>query len=268
MRDEEIGRSVRSLRHRRGWRQADLSERAHRPRSALIDLEAGRLGGLRLDTIRHVAEALGARLTLTLVSGAGDPRLLVDAGHALLQDRWKSRLERWDWLVRAEVSFNRYGERGRIDLLAYHPQLRILLVVEIKTVLWDLQALLGALDGKVRLAPYSARELGWHPRIAVPVLVVAAGTTVRRRLTEHASLFAPFEVRGRAANAWLRRPADPPSGVLILTELPDVARGDRRRVGRRRVRLVGPAPRSEPAAENSAGGPTAPSVAHGDIWGD
>jgi transcriptional regulator with XRE-family HTH domain len=258
MRDEEIGRSVRSLRHRRGWRQTDLSERANCPRSALVDLEAGRLGALKLDTIRDFAEALGARLTLTLVSGAGDPRLLVDAGHAYLEDRWKSTLERWGWLVRAEVSFNRYGERGRIDLLAYHPALRILLVVEIKTVLWDLQALLGTLDVKVRLAPQSARELGWQPRVAVPVLVVAAGTTVRRRLTEHGSLFAPFDLRGRAASAWLRRPSDAPTGVLILTELPDVARGDRRRAGRRRVRLVGSPPRSELDDQPLAGAAEAP----------
>jgi transcriptional regulator with XRE-family HTH domain len=254
MRDEEIGRSVRTLRHRRGWRQTDLSERANRPRSALVDLEAGRLGALKLDTIRAFADALGARFTLTLASGAGDPRLLIDAGHAFLQDHWKSTLQRWGWLVRAEVSFNHYGERGRIDLLAYHPTLRILLVIEIKTVLWDIQALLGGLDVKVRVAPFTARELGWQPRITLPGILLAAGTTVRRRIDEHTSLFAPFDLRGRAAISWLRRPEDGPHGLLILTELPDVAPGDRRRAGRRRVRLSSSSPRSRPPSADGTSG--------------
>jgi len=245
MRDEEIGRSIRMLRHRRGWRQTDLSARARRPRSAIIDLEAGRLGNLKLDVIRDVVDALGGRIVVTFSSGAADPRLLVDAGHAFLQDRWKSTLERLSWSVRAEVSFNRYGERGRIDLLAYHPALRVLLVVEIKTVLWDLQALLGALDVKVRLAPWSARELGWQPRITLPMIVLASGTTVRRRVAAHASLFAPFDRRGRAALAWLREPTDEPGGFLVLTLVPHVARGDLRRAGRRRVRPTPSSSRSD-----------------------
>lgn len=255
MRDEEIGRSVRALRHRRGWRQIDLSGRAGRPRSALVDLEAGRLGGLKLDTIRAFSDALGARLTLTFTSGAGDPRLLIDAGHAFLQDHWKRTLERWDWLVRAEVSFNRYGERGRIDLLAYHPALRLLVVIEIKTVLWDLQELLGSLDVKVRVAPFAARDFGWIPRTTLPAIVLASGTTVRRRLSEHASLFAPFELRGRQATSWLCRPTAVPRGLLILTEVPDVAPGDRRRAGRRRVRIRASPSRSRPVISDVSAGP-------------
>lgn len=249
MRDEQIGRFFRGLRHRRGWRQQDLSDRARRPRSALVNLEAGRVGRLPVDAIRDFAEALGARMTIDLTSGAADPRLLLDAGHAFLQEHWKRRLAAWGWIVRAEVSFNRYGDRGRIDLLAFHPALGLLLVIEIKTVLWDVQALVGALDVKVRVAPDLAREIGWQPRIVVPAIVLAAGTTVRRRIGQHEALFAPFELRGRPAISWLRRPAVGPSGLLILTDLPNVAVGDRRRAGRRRVRLSRPSPRSEPPLE-------------------
>lgn len=236
MRDEQMGRFVRRLRHRRGWRQVDLSERTRRPRSALVNLEAGRIGRLTLDTIRGFAEALGARLTIDLTSGASDPRLLIDAGHAFLQEHWKRRLERWGWLVRAEVSFNRYGDRGRIDLMAFHPATGILLIVEIKTVLWDIQALLGSMDVRVRVAPTVARQLGWQPRIVVPVIVFGASTTVRRRLREHAALFAPFELRGRDAVGWFRKPTKPPTGAIILTKVPDVAVRDGRRAGRRRIR--------------------------------
>jgi transcriptional regulator with XRE-family HTH domain len=238
MRDEQIGRATRSLRHRRGWRQSDVSARARRPRSALVDLEAGRIGHLKVDVIRDLLEAMGARVVIDVLAGASDPRLLVDAGHADLEEYWKRRLERWGWIVRAEVSFNRYGDRGRIDLLAFHPATGALLVIEIKTVLWDLQALLGSLDVKVRNARYIAADFGWPVRQVVRVVVVAGSTTTRRVIASHEALFAEFDHRGRAAISWTRRPGDQrPRGLLILTKVPEVARGDARRAGRRRVRL-------------------------------
>lgn len=255
MRDEQIGRFVRQLRHRRGWRQVDLSERAGRPRSALVDLEAGRIGRLTVDTIRDFVEALGGRITIEATSGASDPRLLIDAGHAFLQEHWKRRLERWGWSVRAEVSFNHYGDRGRIDLLAFHFASGILLVIEIKTVLWDVQALLGSLDVRSRVAPLVVHQLGWQPRVIVPTIVFGAATTVRRRLQDHAALFAPFELRGREAASWLRKPMKPmkpPSGAIILTRVPDVAVGDGRRAGRRRVRRSAAQSRSTDASAGAA----------------
>lgn len=221
-----------------------MAERARRPRSALVDLEAGRIGRLKVDAIRDFLEALGARLVLDLVGGASDPRLLIDAGHALLQEYWKRRLERWGWIVRAEVSFNRYGDRGRMDLLAFHPAAGTLLVIEIKTVLWDLQALLGSLDVKVRNARYVAADVGWPVRHIVPVVIVAGSTTSRRVVAAHESLFASFELRGRAAIGWARNPhGHRPRGALIFTKLPDVARRDARRAGRRRVRPTAAGPR-------------------------
>jgi len=227
---------VRTLRHRRGWRQIDLCERARRPRSALVELEAGRIGRLKIDVMRDFVEALGASVRVDIAGGASDPRLLIDAGHAFVQEHWKRRLEAWGWLVRAEVSFNRYGDRGRIDLLAYHAASHVLLVIEVKTVLWDLQALLGGLDVKVRVAPFVARELGCRPATVMPILIVAASTTARRRIEEHSALFAPFGLRGRELCSWLRRPSARRGGGLLLTKVPDVATGDLRRAGRRRVR--------------------------------
>jgi hypothetical protein len=204
-----------------------------------VDLEAGRIGRLKVDVIRDLLEAMGARLVIDVLAGASDPRLLVDAGHAFLQEYWKRRLERWGWIVRAEVSFSRYGERGRIDLLAFHPASGTLLVIEVKTVLWDLQALLGLLDVKARNARSVAAEMGWPVRRITPVIIVAGGSTTRRVVAAHGALFSPFDVRGRAATSWIRRPdaGVQPRGLLIFTKLPNVARGDLRRAGRRRVRL-------------------------------
>lgn len=88
------------------------------------------------------------------------------------------------------MSFNQYGERGRYDLLAFHPATGIVLVVEIKTAVGDVQATLGILDVKVRLALDIARQHGWsEPRIAIPALVIADERQQHRVLHQHAALF-------------------------------------------------------------------------------
>jgi hypothetical protein len=145
--------------------------------------------------------------------------------------------EQHGWLVEAEVTFNHFGERGSIDLLAFHPIGRVLLVIEIKSVLVDVQLTLSTLDRKVRITEALARERGWQPRARIPVLLIREGSTPRRHVASHASLFGRFNLRGRAAMGWLLRPADPaPAGILMFTKLSDARSGDLRRAGRQRVR--------------------------------
>ncbi len=199
-----------------------------------------------------MAAALGASLRLGVEwHGAGLARLL-DAGHAALQATWKARLERLGWLVRAEVTFSRYGERGSIDLLAFHPATRVLLVVEIKTGLFDVQDLLSAQDRKVRLAPEVARRAGWRPAAVMPLLVLPGDTTTRRRLAAVAPLFAHFDLRGPAARSWLRAPSPgpPTGGLLVMTKAPDARNTDRRRAGRQRIRLRRTDARSAPGRQD------------------
>jgi len=50
-------------------------------------------------------------------------------------ERVLAELRGHGWLVAAEASFNRYGERGSIDVLAFHPADRVVLVVEVKSVI-------------------------------------------------------------------------------------------------------------------------------------
>lgn len=87
--------------------------------------------------------------------------------------RPSQRLAGFGWEVRVEVSFNHFGDRGRIDLIAYDAPRGILLVVEIKSALGDLQETLGRLDVKVRLGRQIAHELGWTEiATVIPTLVV------------------------------------------------------------------------------------------------
>jgi len=121
--------------------------------------------------------------------------------------------------VAAETSFNHFVDRGRVDVFAYHPALRILLVVEIKTQLDDAQDLLGRLDIKRRIAPKLAAERNWQVAAIVPVIVFRESRSTRRRLATHEALFASFTLRSRPAAAWLRHPGAPvPSGILMLVE--------------------------------------------------
>lgn len=189
---------------------------------------------------------------MTISVPGGDIQRLLDADHARLQARWKAELELHGCIVQAEATFNVYGERGSIDLLAWHPASRVLLVVEIKSVIVDVGDLLARIDRKTRVAQSMARERGWLASKVVPALVVLEGSTARRRIAEHAALFGRFQLRGRSAVAWVEDPSRHggavPSGLLVLVKLPDVRSRHRRRAGRQRVRRPQASPRSAPAA--------------------
>jgi transcriptional regulator with XRE-family HTH domain len=248
VRDDLIGRVLRALRHRKGWRQEDLASAAGVARSIVSELEAGVLDRHSLGALRSSVSAAGGYLRLTIDVPRGDLERLLDADHARLQDRWKRWLEARGWLVEAEVTFNHFGERGSIDLLAWHPATRTLLMVEIKSVIVDVQATVSAIDRKTRIARVIARERGWPVGAVVPALLVREGSTARRRVASHAAIFARFAVRGRSAPAWLRDPRPPaPSGLLCFTELSDARSGDARRAGRQRVRSRRSRPRSASA---------------------
>jgi transcriptional regulator with XRE-family HTH domain len=209
-----LGRLVRVLRVRQRLTQADLAARARVSRRAVSLLERGHASAVRLGDAEAVAVALDGRMDVRLFWHGPELDRLMDSGHAALAASVKRRLERWGWLVRVEVSYSRYGERGRIDLLAWHAVTRNLLVLELKTELVDVQELLGSLDVKARLAPHVAGSLGWEVMAVVPGIVFAENRTTRRRLGKLGTLFDAYAVRGRAAISWLQRPRAPTSGML------------------------------------------------------
>jgi transcriptional regulator with XRE-family HTH domain len=235
--DAELGGVVRALRHRRGWRQADLAGRAGVSASLIGLLERGHAEALSVRGVRRIASALDVRLGWDAGYRGAELARLRDADHARLAELLTRRLEEFDWTVVPEVSFNHFGDRGRVDLLAFHPSTQTLLVIEIKTVIAEIQALLGTLHVKERVAPNVARSLRWTATRAIPCLIVADSTTNRRHLAAHARLFARLNLRGKGAVAWLRRPDGAPDGLLLFVKLPDRIGADVRRAGRQRVRL-------------------------------
>lgn len=61
-----LGKGVRQLRAARGFKQADLAERAGVSRTWLSQLESGTQRNAELAAVLSVLEVLGARLTLTI----------------------------------------------------------------------------------------------------------------------------------------------------------------------------------------------------------
>lgn len=219
-------------------------------------LELGRAGELRLDAIERIGRALEARVIVRVDwRGEAIDRLL-DSAHAALVDDTVRRLGRAGWIVETEVSFEIRGERGSIDVLAWHPVERVLLVVEVKSAFGDLQATLMVLDRKVRLAPVVARRFGWEVISVGRLLVVGEGRTARRVVDAHAALFrTAFPLRGRAAARWLAAPTRARfSGLLFSSPARRV-----RLTGRQRVRraMVGT------SARTAAKGPSSPAAAAG-----
>jgi transcriptional regulator with XRE-family HTH domain len=252
MDDFRLGLAVRARRHQRGWRLVDLAAAAGIGATTCSMLERGQASKLTVHTARAIAAAVDLPLGWDIGWQRRDIDRLLDADHAVLCAAWSTRLRAVGWEVRAEVSFNHYGDRGRIDLLAWRRDRRVVLVIEMKTVIRDVQDLLGALDVKARIAPLVAREIGWDPLRVVRAVFIAEGSSARRQVERFASLFDPFAVRGHAAVRWLREPSTPASGLLLFTKLPDHGVNDRRRAGRRRMRLRRARPRSIGSGEGAS----------------
>jgi transcriptional regulator with XRE-family HTH domain len=215
-----FGGDVRILRRRRGWTQQRLATEARVGRWQIVEIEAGRADRMIVETLHRVVTALGGYLSVrVLYRGEGLDRLR-DRRHANLVERMVARLRRDGWEVATEVSFNVFGERGSIDILAFEPISGALLVIEVKTVVPDVGGMLATLDRKVRLAPGLAKERGWHVRTVSRLLVLPTSSTVRRRIEDHKATFLnALPSRNVATNRWLRKPVAVLSGLLFVSEV-------------------------------------------------
>ena len=237
-----LGRSIRAIRIRLGLRQSDVAAAARVSRSFVSSVERGQARGASIGKLAAVCVALGADLDVWIRwRGEGLDRLL-DEGHATLVDQVVAKLRGGGWDVALEVTFNEFGERGSIDVLAWHPDSRSLLVVEVKSVVPDAQGTLAPLDRKTRLAPKIARDRGSDPVSVSRLLVIREGPTNRRRVARFGELFkAALPHRNAEVRRWIARPDGPLAGLLFLSY--DKRDGTRRTTaGRTRVRTRRMAP--------------------------
>ena len=208
MDDHQIGTSLRSIRIRRRWTQQQLAETAGVSRHVVGRVERGRAATVAVGALRSVAAALDARLSLAVQWQGGDLPRLVNSRHSALHEAAARMFDALDgWVVEPEVSFSIYGERGVIDLLAWHPGRRALLVIELKTELVDINDLMGSVDRKRRLAERIALDRGWRPASVSTWVAIADVRTNRRAVARFAAtLRAKFPADGRTMRGWLRDP--------------------------------------------------------------
>ena len=230
-----IGRAIRAIRLRKGWRQQDLAIRSGVSRSLISNVECGHLGVADFAKLERICLALGADLDVRVRwQGEGLDRLL-DEGHAAIVQRVVTLLGVHAWRTWLEATFSIYGERGSIDVLGWHDATRTLPIVEVKSIIADAQGTLAPLDRKVRLGARIARERGLDAAVVARLLVIADHAVNRRRAARFDALFAAALPDRRATvRQWLAKPAGPLAGLIFLSD--STQSGIRRqRVGRCRV---------------------------------
>jgi transcriptional regulator with XRE-family HTH domain len=215
MDDARVGGALRAVRIRRGLRQQDVAREAGVSQNTISRAERGLVNGMTLDRIRAIGQAVGVMIDLQPRWRGGELDRLLGARHSALHEAVARRFAALPgWTAVPEVTFSEYGERGAIDVLAWHAPTRTLLVIELKTELIDVQEMLGTLDRKRRLARKVAGDRGWDAAVVAVWVILAEHRTNRRRVDEHrAVLRAALPTDGRTMNAWLLAPRGPVSAL-------------------------------------------------------
>jgi transcriptional regulator with XRE-family HTH domain len=241
MDDRRLGRLLRAVRQRLDLRQSDLAVKASVSQKTVSEIELGRIEAVGLCKVRRVAMALDVSVSLDAWWRGGQGDRLLDRAHAAIVDATIRILRDAEWEIVPEFSFNHFGDRGSVDILAWHPGERILLIIEVKATLTDLQDLLASLSRKVRVVPRIVLDQrGWDARHLARIVLVADTTANRSVLRRHAATFdAAFPARSREARSWVKRPVGPLAALWFLSTsgagtVKSVARARvRRKVGAR-----------------------------------
>jgi transcriptional regulator with XRE-family HTH domain len=215
-----FGRSIRALRIRRRWRQKDLAAAAHLSPTKIARIERGLGRSMPIRDLDQAANALGATIDLRLNWNGEALDRLLDGAHARIVDVVAAQLRALGWEVVLEATFFIRGERGSIDILAWHAASRVVLVIEVKSVVADIQAMLASLDRKLRLGMEIAHGRGWSPVAVARLLVVGDSRTSRRRVEAVSATFAAeFPQRAIEVRRWLASPTPtaPLRGLWFLS---------------------------------------------------
>jgi transcriptional regulator with XRE-family HTH domain len=215
--DQRLGALVRGVRLRRGLRQADLGRMCGVAQTTISLVERNHWESLSVRTLRKIAAQLDVRVDVIGRWRGGDADRLLSRRHSGLAQSVAASISAFGgWVVRPEVSFSIYGERGIIDQLCWHAETAHLLVIELKTEFVDMNDMLGVLDRKARLARTIAHERGVAPQLLSVWLIASDSSTNRHHAREHAALIgARFPMDGRSFAAFLRKPTKATSGLAF-----------------------------------------------------
>jgi hypothetical protein len=169
-------------------------------------IERGRLEEVSLARIRAVAAALDIAVSVDAWWRSGNADRLVDRAHAALVEHVVGVLRDHGWLTRVEVTFNHFGDRGSADVVAWLPAEQVLLIVEVKSMIGDVQATASTFEREVRVLPGLLRdEEGWAPLVVARLLVLADTHANRDVVREHPAVFdSIWPERTATVRRWLR----------------------------------------------------------------
>lgn len=187
----------------------DVATRARVHRSTVSRIERGHGQHVTFSAVEQVAAVLDVRLTLGVLWRGGDLDRLLNAAHSALHEQVAGFFgQLGGWELRPEVTFSILGERGVIDILAWHASTRTLLVIELKTEIVDVNDLMTTMDRRLRLAARIAQDFGWYPAVIGGWVIVADTSTNRRRVRAHSAVLRnAFPADSSAMRAWVRSPS-------------------------------------------------------------
>lgn len=216
-----LGRIFRAIRIKKRWRQEDVGQRAGVSRWAVSRLERGKATELGVKDLVAIATALEVDLKVTASWRGGELDRLLNSRHSALHEsvaRWMAEVGGWE--LAPEVSFSIYGDRGVIDIFAWHAATHTLLVIELKTEIVDVNDLIGRVDVKVRHAAEIARERGWQALRVAAWVIVADGSTNRKRVAAHRTMLrTAFPADGQAMRRWLPEPGTTVRGLSFWSNV-------------------------------------------------
>jgi transcriptional regulator with XRE-family HTH domain len=223
---EILGAAIVDLRRIIGWTQRELGARVGLSQSEVSRIEHGCLATLDLATAERLLAAMGARMVVSVDAPyLGDRLRQREPAHARCSAHVASRLRRAGWEVATEVEVGGDRSRGWIDVLAYHPETRILLVIEIKTEIRDLGAIERALSWYEREALIVAPRLGWHPRGRIGcLLLLATDANEARAAANREPLRVGFPVRAKELASAVDRTGGALAGGRALAMIDPLSR--------------------------------------------
>jgi len=169
--------------------QRELAGSVGVSRSHIAGIEIGRVNP-SLDLVWRISDRLG--IDLELVS---TPPIVIgtrhgDLVHARCSGYVDARLRGDGWLTRRELELAQDRSHGWIDLLAFEPRSRTLVIVEIKTRLDDVGAIERQLGWYERHAVEMARSIGWRPTRALSWLILLASDEVENAIRIHRGILS------------------------------------------------------------------------------
>jgi DNA-binding XRE family transcriptional regulator len=178
--------------------QAELAAAVGVSRSHIAEIETGRTGA-SLDLAWTIADRLGIDLQLIGQQPIVHERRHGDLVHARCSGYVDRRFGKAAWLTGRELETVAGRAHGWIDLLAFEPRTRTLVIVEVKTRLDDIGAIERQVSWYERDANRIARQFGWHPRFVTTWLLVLASDEVERQISVHRELLGrTFPDRARS----------------------------------------------------------------------